>query len=69
MISVIIPTHDRPALLAPAGTLVFSTNLRTFKLDATALADLAVEDITPSTIPLDFTRTPRIHQCFFVRRR
>ena len=33
-------------LLRPAGRLVFSTNYTRFKLDAEALADLAVEDIS-----------------------
>lgn len=59
---------DAAALLSPEGTLIFSTNLRTFKLDVEALAHLSVEDITPATIPPDFARTPRIHQCFLVRR-
>ncbi len=59
---------DAAALLADDGVLVFSTNLRTFKLDREALADLSIEDITPATIPPDFSRTPRIHQCFLVRR-
>ena len=33
-------------LLRPAGRLVFSTNYTRFRLDAAALADLAVEDIS-----------------------
>lgn len=57
------------AILAPDGTLVFSTNLRSFKLDREALAALEIEDITKATIPPDFVRSPRIHQCFLVRRR
>ena len=59
---------DAAALLGAGGVLVFSTNLRTFKLDAEALAHLVVEDVTPVTIPPDFARTPKIHQCFLVRR-
>jgi len=54
-------------LLRPAGRLVFSTNYTRFKLDAEALADLAVEDITAKTIPKDFERHAKIHQCFVVR--
>lgn len=61
--------EDAASLLELDGVLIFSTNLRTFKLDAGALAHLLVEDITPQTIPSDFARTPRIHQCFLVRRR
>jgi 23S rRNA (guanine2445-N2)-methyltransferase / 23S rRNA (guanine2069-N7)-methyltransferase len=59
---------DAAALLEPDGALVFSTNLRTFKLDEIALGHLAVEDITAETIPSDFERTPRIHHCFVVRK-
>jgi 23S rRNA (guanine2445-N2)-methyltransferase / 23S rRNA (guanine2069-N7)-methyltransferase len=57
-------------VLAPGGTLVFSTNRRTFKLDEEALTarGLAFEDITASTIPPDFARNPRIHRCFTIRR-
>jgi 23S rRNA (guanine2445-N2)-methyltransferase / 23S rRNA (guanine2069-N7)-methyltransferase len=59
--------RDAAALLAADGELVFSTNLRTFTLDADALGDLRVEDITAATIPPDFARTPKIHRCFVIR--
>ncbi|HLD14374.1 MAG TPA: bifunctional 23S rRNA (guanine(2069)-N(7))-methyltransferase RlmK/23S rRNA (guanine(2445)-N(2))-methyltransferase RlmL, partial [Burkholderiales bacterium] len=59
--------RDTVALLAPGGMLIFSTNLRKFKLDREALADLKVEDITRRTIPPDFERNPRIHQCFRIQ--
>jgi 23S rRNA (guanine2445-N2)-methyltransferase / 23S rRNA (guanine2069-N7)-methyltransferase len=57
-------------LLADGGTLVFSTNLRRFRIDAEALAaaGLTVEDVSDATIPPDFARNPRIHRCFVVRR-
>jgi 23S rRNA (guanine2445-N2)-methyltransferase / 23S rRNA (guanine2069-N7)-methyltransferase len=54
-------------LLRPGGRLIFSTNYSKFKLDAGALADLAVEDISARTIPKDFERNARIHRCFVVR--
>jgi 23S rRNA (guanine2445-N2)-methyltransferase / 23S rRNA (guanine2069-N7)-methyltransferase len=54
-------------LLRPAGRLVFSTNYTRFKLDAAALADLSIEDISAQTIPRDFERHARIHRCFVVR--
>ena len=54
-------------LLRPSGRLVFSTNYTRFKLDAPALADLAVEDISAATIPKDFERHARIHRCFVIR--
>ncbi|MBN2248520.1 MAG: bifunctional 23S rRNA (guanine(2069)-N(7))-methyltransferase RlmK/23S rRNA (guanine(2445)-N(2))-methyltransferase RlmL [Coriobacteriia bacterium] len=59
---------DAVALLEPGGTLVFSTNLRTFTLDAAALSGLVIEDVSESTIPPDFARNPRIHRCFVIRR-
>jgi 23S rRNA (guanine2445-N2)-methyltransferase / 23S rRNA (guanine2069-N7)-methyltransferase len=55
-------------LLSPAGTLVFSNNYTRFKLDAAALAEFRIEDISRATIPRDFERNPRIHQCFVMQR-
>jgi 23S rRNA (guanine2445-N2)-methyltransferase / 23S rRNA (guanine2069-N7)-methyltransferase len=56
-------------LLEPGGLLVFSTNLRRFRLGETALADLglAAEDISRATLPKDFARDPRIHQCWKIK--
>jgi len=56
-------------LLAPSGTLIFSNNLRDFKLDHAGLDDLQVEEISRRTIPLDFERNPRIHNCWLLRRK
>jgi 23S rRNA (guanine2445-N2)-methyltransferase / 23S rRNA (guanine2069-N7)-methyltransferase len=53
-------------LLRPSGRLVFSTNYTRFKLDAQALADLNVDDISAQTIPKDFERHARIHRCFSI---
>lgn len=55
-------------LLAPHGTLIFSTNYQRFKLDRAALDDLAIDEITRRTIPKDFERNARIHQCFRITR-
>ena len=55
------------ARLAPGGLLLFSTNFRKFRLDAEALSDVLVADITPQTIPLDFERDQRVHHCFEIR--
>ncbi len=67
--------RDHPALikktatmLAPSGTLFFSTNYQRFKFDHAALADLSAEDITRRTLSKDFERNPRIHQCFRIER-
>ncbi len=55
-------------LLRPGGRLVFSTNYTRFKLDAGALGDLQIEDITAQSIPKDFERHARIHRCYVVNR-
>jgi len=52
------------SLLEPGGILIFSTNCRRFKLDETALAGCAVEDISRLTLPKDFERNPKIHVCW-----
>jgi len=54
-------------LLRPGGRLVFSTNYTRFKLDAEALRDLTVLDISARTTPKDFERNPHIHRCFEIR--
>ena len=51
-------------LLEPDGVLIFSTNLREFTMERSALPGLVLEELTPRTIPPDFRRTPRIHSCW-----
>ena len=52
------------ALLAPGGKLVFSTNAQKFKLDGMLGERYKVSDISRATLPKDFERNPRIHQCY-----
>jgi 23S rRNA (guanine2445-N2)-methyltransferase / 23S rRNA (guanine2069-N7)-methyltransferase len=54
-------------LLQAGGTLLFSTNLRRFRMDEAAMSDLSLEDITGATLPKDFARNPRIHSCWTIR--
>jgi 23S rRNA (guanine2445-N2)-methyltransferase / 23S rRNA (guanine2069-N7)-methyltransferase len=54
-------------LLTPQGSLLFSTNAERFRLDRDALAGLTIEDLTARSIPRDFARHARIHQCFEIR--
>ncbi len=56
-------------LLADGGTIIFSNNFRKFKMDYTGLSDLSIEDITASTIPPDFERNPKIHNCWLIQRK
>ncbi len=50
------------------GKLIFSNNLRGFKLDPSVIADLKLKatDISSQTIPLDFKRHTKIHQCWII---
>ncbi len=57
-------------LLTRDGVMMFSCNLRNFKLAADALAKAGVVavDISHKTIPADFERNPHIHHCYLLRR-
>lgn len=60
--------RDAVARLSEQGVLYFSTNLRTFKLDADELATFCeYEDITAQTLDEDFQRNARIHKCWCIR--
>jgi 23S rRNA (guanine2445-N2)-methyltransferase / 23S rRNA (guanine2069-N7)-methyltransferase len=56
------------ALLAPDGTLYFSTNRRGFKLDALIETQFDTRDITTQTLAEDFKRPPPAHRCWAIRR-
>ena len=51
-------------LLSPQGTLIFSNNARRFKLDHEALDRYQIDNISEKTLPRDFARNPKIHQCW-----
>lgn len=53
-------------LLAPNGVLIFSNNFRRFKMDVEALPGLTIENVTSRTLPPDFDRSPRIHNCWLI---
>lgn len=59
--------EDAMRCLAPNGLLIFSNNLRKFKLDNEALAQFEVQDMTAKSIPFDFARNKNIHQCFYIK--
>lgn len=54
-------------LLRRDGLLVFSNNLRRFKLDPALGARYRIVDRSAPSIPADFARDPRIHHCWWVR--
>ena len=47
----------------PGGTIYFSTNYRSFKLDEANIKGVEIEEISQRTIPQDF-RNKKIHRCF-----
>ena len=59
----VVLIRDCIEILTPEGELLFSTNLRSFRLDAAALAGLTVSDISAQTVPPDF-RNKKIHKCW-----
>ncbi len=59
--------EDTLKLLAPGGSLFFSNNLRSFKLDAEALSDYRVEDVSRQSRDKDFQRNSKIHQCWLIK--
>ncbi len=50
-------------LIAPGGTVYFSTNFRRFKLAEEELGDVQIREISRQTVPEDF-RNRRIHRCW-----
>ncbi|MDW7758507.1 MAG: bifunctional 23S rRNA (guanine(2069)-N(7))-methyltransferase RlmK/23S rRNA (guanine(2445)-N(2))-methyltransferase RlmL, partial [Desulfuromonadales bacterium] len=61
--------RDTARLLNPGGVLIFSNNNRKFKMEAAALPELQIEDITAKTIPRDFERNRRIHNCWKIQKK
>ena len=59
-----------PVLILGASGAGKSASMRNFKPDVEALAEagVAIEDITPQTIPHDFERNAKIHCCYLVRK-
>lgn len=51
------------SLLAPDGTLFFSTNSRDFDFDENLFKECTISDISKKTIPIDF-HNQKIHRCW-----
>lgn len=56
-------------LLNKGGVLLFSNNFRRFQIDAKAMPELVIEDITRKTIPEDFRQHENVHSAFLIRKR
>ena len=69
--------RDHVELLAKAydclndsGEIIFSNNFRQFKLDQQAMSDIgfSFENVSSKTLPEDFKRNPKIHQCWLLKK-
>jgi 23S rRNA (guanine2445-N2)-methyltransferase / 23S rRNA (guanine2069-N7)-methyltransferase len=56
--------------LKAKGEILFSNNLRSFKLDEQAMSELGlkIKNLSKQTLPEDFQRNPKIHQCWSLQR-
>ena len=56
--------------LNPGGEIIFSTNLRQFKMDVEAAQAIGykLDNISSQTLPDDFKRNPKIHQCWLLKK-
>jgi 23S rRNA (guanine2445-N2)-methyltransferase / 23S rRNA (guanine2069-N7)-methyltransferase len=54
--------------LSNTGQIVFSTNFRQFKLEQECLTGIRCSDWSARTLPEDFARNPKIHQCWLLER-
>jgi 23S rRNA (guanine2445-N2)-methyltransferase / 23S rRNA (guanine2069-N7)-methyltransferase len=61
--------RDVMRLVAGKGCLIFSNNLKRFRLDETLSGDYEIEDITRESIPRDFERHKNVHHCWLIRHR
>lgn len=55
--------------LRPDGLLIFSNNMRKFKLDEALSERYQIEDFSARSLDKDFERNPRIHQTWLIRMR
>ncbi|NTS77357.1 bifunctional 23S rRNA (guanine(2069)-N(7))-methyltransferase RlmK/23S rRNA (guanine(2445)-N(2))-methyltransferase RlmL [Catenovulum sp. SM1970] len=60
---------DAKQRLNDGGTIIFSNNLRSFKLDEASINELGltIEDVSKQTLPFDFARNPKIRQCWILK--
>jgi 23S rRNA (guanine2445-N2)-methyltransferase / 23S rRNA (guanine2069-N7)-methyltransferase len=56
--------HLTAARLNPGGTIIFSNNLRTFKLDPGLTETYQIRDLTAATLSPDFSRRPFHRRCW-----
>lgn len=59
---------DAQKRLSKTGKILFSNNLRQFKLDEDSLSEMGfqIENISKRTIPIDFARNQKVHHCWIL---
>ena len=60
---------DCISLLAGKGEIIFSTNYRKFTFDESKFTNTTIKNITLQTLPEDFARNRKIHQCWQIKRK
>jgi 23S rRNA (guanine2445-N2)-methyltransferase / 23S rRNA (guanine2069-N7)-methyltransferase len=55
------------ARLTKHGLLIFSTNLRKFDIDESALKKFTISNVSSKSVPNDFSRRANIHHCFEIK--
>ncbi|MBS7837053.1 bifunctional 23S rRNA (guanine(2069)-N(7))-methyltransferase RlmK/23S rRNA (guanine(2445)-N(2))-methyltransferase RlmL [Wohlfahrtiimonas chitiniclastica] len=58
--------NDAMTLLTKEGLLIFSTNLRNFKMEPELFEEYDIQDVSRETLPMDFARDPKIRQCYLI---
>ncbi|WP_455366711.1 bifunctional 23S rRNA (guanine(2069)-N(7))-methyltransferase RlmK/23S rRNA (guanine(2445)-N(2))-methyltransferase RlmL [Kaarinaea lacus] len=64
----VVLLNDCLQLLTEDGEIIFSTNFKQFKFDASGFSGVTVKDITAQTLPEDFQRNRSIHQCWQIKK-
>ncbi len=54
------------AILRPGGKLIFSNNYKRFKIERDALNEFDILDVSEQSLPKDFARNAKIHQCYII---
>ena len=54
--------------LTKDGIILFSNNYRKFKMDLAGLKEFQIEDLSRTTLPPDFERRPKAHNCWKITR-
>lgn len=60
--------HQLEKILTPKGTIIFSNNFRRFKMDFDSLKNFSIQELSKSTLPPDFIKRPKIHNCWDISR-